>query len=83
MVSVSYWSHRSINLFAGHFNDREVVEDIKDIYGGSLISYRQLVFEVTERQPLEDLDTARKVMAEIRSLGCRKIGLSASLYRWF
>lgn len=61
----------SINLFAGHFDDRRIIEDIVDIFGGGQVRYDQLVFEVTERYPLKDLGVARKIIAEIRSLGCR------------
>lgn len=61
----------SINLFAGHFEDRRIIEDIVEIFGGGQVRYDQLVFEVTERYPLKDLGVARKIIAEIRSLGCR------------
>lgn len=61
----------SINLFAGHFLDREIVADIKSIFESSEISYQQIVVEVTERYPLEDMDLARKIMAELQALGVR------------
>ncbi len=61
----------SVNLFAGHFNDRQIVEDIVQIYGGSKIAYQQIVMEVTERQPLENMDVARKIIAELQALGVR------------
>jgi sensor c-di-GMP phosphodiesterase-like protein len=61
----------SINLFAGHFEDRQIIEDIIATFGDSPIRYDQLVFEVTERYPLKDLNVARKIIAEIRALGCR------------
>ncbi|MDN3718948.1 EAL domain-containing protein [Roseibium salinum] len=61
----------SINLFAGHFLDREIVADIKSIFGKSAISFQQIVVEVTERHPLEDMDLARKIIAELQALGVR------------
>ncbi len=61
----------SINLFAGHFLDREVVADIKSIFEKSKISFQQIVVEVTERHPLEDMELARKIMAELQALGVR------------
>lgn len=61
----------SINLFAGHFLDREVVADIKSIFEKSRISFQQIVVEVTERHPLEDMELARKIMAELQALGVR------------
>lgn len=61
----------SINLFAGHFEDRKIIEDTEAIFGNSNISYEQLVFEVTERQPLRDMEMARKLIAEFHALGVR------------
>lgn len=61
----------SINLFAGHFEDRKIIEDTEAIFGNSNIAYEQLVFEVTERQPLRDMEMARKLIAEFHALGVR------------
>ncbi|MEP3277727.1 MAG: EAL domain-containing protein [Stappiaceae bacterium] len=61
----------SVNLFAGHFEDRQIIEDLKEIYGNSKIAYQNLVMEVTERQPLQDMEKARKIIAEMQSLGVR------------
>lgn len=61
----------SINLFAGHFDDRRIIDDIEAIFGGGPIAYDQLVFEVTERYPLNDVERARKIIAEMHALGCR------------
>lgn len=61
----------SINLFAGHFLDRQIVSDIQQIYEKSNIAYQQIVVEVTERHPLDDMDRARKIIAELQALGVR------------
>ncbi|MDJ0930809.1 MAG: EAL domain-containing protein [Breoghania sp.] len=61
----------SVNLFAGHFEDRRIIEDLIEIYGDSRISYSQIVRQVTERQPLRDMNMARKIIAEMQSLGIR------------
>ena len=61
----------SINLFAGHFSDRRIVEDVVAIFEGTEIGFDQLVFEVTERYPLRDIVQARKIIAELHALGCR------------
>ncbi|MFD1694474.1 EAL domain-containing protein [Roseibium aestuarii] len=61
----------SVNLFAGHFRNREVIQDLKDIYENSKISFQQIVVEVTERYPLDDLDLARKMIAEMQAMGLR------------
>ena len=60
-----------INLFDDHFENLDIVEDIKAIFGPSKISYNQLMFEVTERQPLNDIERARIVIRNMRSLGCK------------
>ena len=59
------------NLTARHFSNQAVVEEIREIFAGSPIRLSQIVLEVTEREPLEDLDTARRVIAALQELGCK------------
>ncbi len=59
------------NLFAGHFEDAKIVDDVKAIFSNSKIAFDQLVLEVTERAPLPDLDEARKVIASLQELGVK------------
>jgi sensor c-di-GMP phosphodiesterase-like protein len=59
------------NLAARHFESDAVVEDVRTIFGDSPIRLGQLVFEVTERQPLENLSAARDIIAALQALGCR------------
>lgn len=61
----------SINLFEGHFRDGQVVDDVHTIFANSSISFRQLVFEITERKPLEKMAQAQSVIAGLHALGCR------------
>ncbi len=61
----------SINLFEGHFRDGSIVEDIQTVFEGSGISYRHLVFEITERRPLDDRNAANRVMTAMHKLGVR------------
>lgn len=61
----------SINLFAGHFDDHRIVEDVVAIFEGGPIAFDQLVFEVTERYPLRDVPQARRIIAELHAFGCR------------
>ena len=61
----------SINLFEGHFRDGNVVDDVHTIFANSSISFRQLVFEITERKPLEKMAQAQSVIAGLHALGCR------------
>jgi EAL domain-containing protein (putative c-di-GMP-specific phosphodiesterase class I) len=61
----------SINLFEGHFRDSNIVEDVHTLFEGSAISFRQLVFEITERHPLDKHPRANAVIAGLHALGCR------------
>ena len=59
------------NLAARHFNDETVVEDVRTIIGASPIGLDQVLFEVTERQPLENLSMARRVIGALQGIGVR------------
>jgi sensor c-di-GMP phosphodiesterase-like protein len=59
------------NLTARHFSNEAVVEEIREVFAGSPIRLSQIVLEVTEREPLEDLDMARRIIAALQDLGCK------------
>ena len=61
----------SINLFNDHFARLKTVHDIEDIFRGARVSFSQLVFELTERQPLRDIRRARVIIRELQGLGAR------------
>jgi EAL domain-containing protein (putative c-di-GMP-specific phosphodiesterase class I) len=61
----------SFNLTARHFAEPATVTELRDIFTGSPISLSQVVLEVTERQPLENLTAARSVIAGLQELGAR------------
>jgi sensor c-di-GMP phosphodiesterase-like protein len=61
----------AFNLTARHFDDDRIVADVRDIFAASAIRMSQVVLEVTERQPLEDLLAARRVIAGLQDLGCK------------
>lgn len=61
----------SVNLTAMHFNDLGITDEIREIYGPSLIRYDQLCFEVTEQHPLKDLNLSRAIIGRIQSLGAQ------------
>jgi sensor c-di-GMP phosphodiesterase-like protein len=61
----------AFNLFAGHFTDGSIVEDIEKIFAGEPIGLNQIVLEVTERAPLPDLDEARRVIESLQGRGIR------------
>ncbi len=60
----------AINLFPMHFNRLETSEEVEKIFGTSGITFEQLTFEITERQPLEDLDKAKQIIEDLKWLGC-------------
>ena len=59
------------NLTARHFADEEIVRDVREIFSDSPIRLTQVVLEVTERQPLENLTETRRVVAALQGLGVR------------
>jgi sensor c-di-GMP phosphodiesterase-like protein len=59
------------NLAAGHLDDEGIVSQIRKIFTGSPIRFSQLIVELTERQPLDDLKKTRQVIAALQSLGVR------------
>lgn len=61
----------AINLFNAHFGRLRTVADVEAIFGGSAIAFNQLVFELTEREPLGDIDRARVVIRRLQELGAR------------
>ncbi len=61
----------SINLFEGHFRDVSIVEDVQAIFGGSTISFTQLVFEITERRPIGNSMEAHAVINGLHALGAK------------
>jgi sensor c-di-GMP phosphodiesterase-like protein len=57
------------NLSAQHFVDECVVEDVRTIFAASPIALDQVLLEVTERQALDNLAMARRVIAALQGLG--------------
>ena len=61
----------SFNLAARHFADDWIVGEVNDIFKDSPIKLSQVVLEVTERQPLDNLTAPRRVIAALQGLGCK------------
>ena len=59
------------NMSAEHFSNETIVRDLRNIFERSAIRYSQLFLEVTERQPLENLNRTRRVIATLQELGVR------------
>ncbi len=60
----------SINLTAQHLTSSDVLDDVKEIFATSIIEPSDLVFEITERQPLHDIDAAGLIIEGLQSIGC-------------
>jgi EAL domain-containing protein (putative c-di-GMP-specific phosphodiesterase class I) len=61
----------AFNLAADHFRDEGIVTDVRTIFESSQLALGQVVLEVTERQPLEDLTETRRVIAALQGIGVR------------
>jgi len=59
------------NLTARHFASEEIVDDVRKIFKHSLLKLTQIVLEVTERQPIENLTETRRVIAALQGLGVK------------
>lgn len=59
------------NLAAQHFSNDSIIEDVRKIFEHSSVKLTQVVLEVTERQPLDDLAHARRVIAALQDLGVK------------
>jgi len=61
----------AFNLYAGHFVNDSIIGELQTIFAKSQISLAQIVLEVTEREPLPDLDLARDIIGRLQKLGIR------------
>ena len=61
----------SINLVAEHFRSDEIVDEVRRYFHEGRIRPKNLLFEITERHPLEDIDVARHVVEELQATGAR------------
>ncbi|HHK74108.1 MAG TPA: EAL domain-containing protein, partial [Rhizobiales bacterium] len=61
----------SINLVAGHFENNDIIRDVERIFSGSGIQPNNLIFEITERHPLHDINAARAIIEGLQSMGAR------------
>jgi sensor c-di-GMP phosphodiesterase-like protein len=59
----------SFNLAAAHFANEQIVGDVRDLFGNSPIRFNQVVLELTERQPIQNLTETRRIIAALQGLG--------------
>ncbi|MBN8945056.1 MAG: EAL domain-containing protein [Rhizobiales bacterium] len=56
------------NLCAAHFKDDAIIADVATIFGASDLRLSQILLEVTERDPLDDIETARSIIARFQAM---------------
>jgi sensor c-di-GMP phosphodiesterase-like protein len=61
----------AFNLAARHFEDDTIVRDVRQIFGRGSLCLSQLVLELTERQPIENLAETRRLIATLQGFGVR------------
>jgi len=61
----------SINLSAGILEDRFALPYIKGLLEDLQLHPGRLIFEITERSAIHNLEAARRFVVELRDLGCR------------
>jgi sensor c-di-GMP phosphodiesterase-like protein len=61
----------AFNLTAAHFADDRIVEDLRSIFDRSPVRLAQVTLELTERDPIRDMTTTRRVVAALQGLGCK------------
>lgn len=61
----------SFNLCAAHFRDKRIIGEVVSIFSNGELRLSQVLLEVTERDPLPDMDAARAIIARFQELGVR------------
>jgi sensor c-di-GMP phosphodiesterase-like protein len=61
----------AFNMTARHFADEEIVDDVRTIFKKSRLRLSQVVLELTERQPIENLIETRRVIAALQGIGVK------------
>ncbi len=57
------------NMVARHFADEEIVREMSELFKNSPLRLSQIVLEMTERQPIENLTETRRVIAALQGMG--------------
>jgi len=61
----------SFNFAAQLFRDESIVRDVRNIFVGTPIDLTQVVIELTERDPIDNLTETRRVIAALQGIGVR------------
>jgi len=61
----------SFNFAAQLFREESIVKEVRNVFAGSPIDLSQVVLELTERDPIENLTETRRVIAALQGIGVR------------
>lgn len=61
----------SFNFAGKLFADESIVKEVRNIFSASPIDLTQVVLEVTERDPIENLTETRRIIAALQGIGVR------------
>jgi sensor c-di-GMP phosphodiesterase-like protein len=61
----------SFNLSAQHLEGERIVKDVADVFAKGPIALSQVVLELTERQQIDNLAEARRVIASLQDMGVK------------
>nr|WP_321459295.1 EAL domain-containing protein [uncultured Cohaesibacter sp.] len=59
----------ALNLFSHQMLDDSIVSDIEDVFRDSRLGFSNLIFEISDRVPIQEMDLAKDVISQIRALG--------------
>jgi sensor c-di-GMP phosphodiesterase-like protein len=59
------------NMAARLFRDESIVKEVRNAFAGSPIDLSQVVLELTERDPIDNLTETRRVIAALQGIGLR------------
>ena len=59
----------ALNLFSHQMIDDSIVSDIDDVFRDSSLGFNNLIFEISDRVPIQEMDLAKDVISQIRALG--------------
>ncbi len=61
----------TFNFAAQLFREESIVKEVRNIFAGTPIDLSQVVLELTERDPIENLTETRRVIAALQGIGVR------------
>ena len=59
----------AFNLFSSQLADDTIIADIRDVFKDSKLGFDNLIFEISDRVPINDVALANDVLTQIQALG--------------